>query len=156
MNINFTLFAQMIAFGLFVWFCMRYIWPPLTKALQERTDKIAEGLASAERGQQEQELGRKRALEVMAKAKDDAADLLAQAQKRYNEIVNEAKHDAEAEAERIRNAAHAEIEQETNRAREELRERMATLAVAAAEKILQKEVDAAAHKDLVAAFAKEL
>jgi F-type H+-transporting ATPase subunit b len=116
------------------------------KALDERTSKIAEGLAAAERGQQEQELGQQRALEVMKEAKTNASDIVGQAQKRYNEILDEAKRDAQAEAERIKTAAHAEIEQETNRAREELRERMATLAIAAAEKILQKEIDADAHK----------
>jgi len=92
----------------------------------------------------------------MKEAKGNAADIVSQAQKRYNEILDEAKRDAAAEAERIRTAAHAEIEQETNRAREELRERMAQLAVAAAEKILQKEVDANAHKDLVESFAKQI
>lgn len=156
MNINLTLLVQMIAFGVFVAFCMKYVWPPIMKALEERTAKIAEGLAAAERGKEEQELGEQRALAVMKEAKSNAADIVSQAQKRYNEIVDEAKRDAVAEAERIRTAAHAEIEQEANRTREELRERMAQLAVAAAEKILQKEVDAKAHKDLVDAFAKQI
>lgn len=156
MNINLTLVVQMIAFGVFVAFCMKYVWPPIMKALEERTAKIAEGLAAAERGKEEQELGEQRALEVMKDAKGNAADIVSQAQKRYNEILDEAKRDAAVEAERIRTAAHAEIEQETNRAREELRERMAQLAVAAAEKILQKEVDANAHKDLVESFAKQI
>ncbi|TVQ90770.1 MAG: F0F1 ATP synthase subunit B [Chromatiaceae bacterium] len=156
MNINITLVTQMIAFVLFVWFCMRFVWPPITKALEQRTAKIAEGLAAAERGQQEQELGRQRALDLMRKAKTDAAEIVAQAQRRYNEVLDEARRDAQAEAERIRHAAQSEIEQETNRAREELRERMAGLAVAAAEKILQKEVDASAHKALLDSFAKQL
>ncbi|MCG6940928.1 MAG: F0F1 ATP synthase subunit B [Thiohalocapsa sp.] len=156
MNINLTLLVQMIAFGVFVAFCMKYVWPPIMKALEERTAKIAEGLAAAERGKQEQELGEQRALEVMKEAKSSAADIVTQAQKRYNEILDEAKRDAVAEAERIRHAAHAEIELEANRAREELRERMAQLAIAAAEKILQKEVDARAHKDIVEAFAKQI
>lgn len=156
MNINITLVTQMIAFVLFVWFCMRYVWPPITKALEQRTAKIAEGLAAAERGQQEQELGRQRALDLMRKAKTDGAEIVAQAQRRYNEVLDEARRDAQAEADRIRLAAHAEIEQEANRAREELRERMAGLAVAAAEKILQKEVDASAHKALLDSFAKQL
>jgi F-type H+-transporting ATPase subunit b len=156
MNINITLFAQMIAFGVFVVFCMRYVWPPITKALDERTAKIAEGLAAAERGQQEQQLGEQRALEVMREAKGNASDIITQAQKRYNDILDEAKRDAQAEAERIKTAAHAEIEQEANRAREELRERMATLAIAAAEKILQKEVNADAHKAIVDSFAKQI
>jgi F-type H+-transporting ATPase subunit b len=156
MNINLTLIAQMIAFAVFVAFCMKYVWPPIMKALEERADKIAEGLAAAERGQQEQELGRKRALEVMHKAKGDAAEIVSQAQKRYNEILEQAKRDADAEAARRKAAADAELEQETNRAREELRERVSTLAVAAAEKILQKEIDANAHKALVESFAKQV
>ncbi|WP_058557789.1 F0F1 ATP synthase subunit B [Thiohalocapsa sp. ML1] len=156
MNINLTLFVQMIAFGVFVAFCMKYVWPPIMKALEERTAKIAEGLAAAERGKQEQELGEQRAVEVMKEAKSSAQDVVAQAQKRYNEILDEAKRDAQAEAERIRHAAQAEIEQEANRAREELRERMAHLAIAAAEKILQREVDATAHKDIVESFAQQI
>ncbi|MBK5929868.1 F0F1 ATP synthase subunit B [Halochromatium salexigens] len=156
MNINLTLISQMIAFAVFVAFCMKYVWPPIMKALDERATKIAEGLAAAERGQQEQEIGRQKALEEMKAAKTKAADIVAQAQKRYNEVMDEAKRDAQGEAERIRTAAHAEIEQETNRAREELRERMATLAVAAAEKVLEKEVDASAHKALLDSFAKQL
>jgi len=156
MNINITLITQMIAFAVFVMFCMRYVWPPIVKALDERTTKIAEGLAAGERGKQEQELGEQRALELMREAKTNASDIVGQAQKRYNDILDEAKRDAQAEADRIKTAAHAEIEQETNRAREELRERMATLAVAAAEKILQKEVDASAHKAIVDSFAKQI
>jgi F-type H+-transporting ATPase subunit b len=156
MNINLTLISQMIAFAVFVAFCMKYVWPPIMKALDERANKIAEGLAAAERGQQEQEIGRQKALEEMKAAKTKAADIVAQAQKRYNEVMDEAKRDAQGEADRIKTAAHAEIEQETNRAREELRERMATLAVAAAEKILEKEVDASAHKALLDSFAKQL
>lgn len=156
MNINLTLLAQMIAFVVFVAFCMKYVWPPLMKALDERATKIAEGLAAAERGQQEQEIGRQKALEELKAAKAKAADIVAQAQKRYNEVMDEAKQDAQGEAERIKTAAHAEIAQEANRAREELRERMATLAVAAAEKILEKEVDASAHKALLDSFAKQL
>ena len=123
---------------------------------EERANKIAEGLAAAERGEQEQELGRKRALEVMHKAKADAAEIVSQAQKRYNEILEQAKRDADAEAARRKAAANAELEQETNRAREELRERVSNLAVAAAEKILQKEIDANAHKALVESFAKQV
>jgi F-type H+-transporting ATPase subunit b len=156
MNINLTLIAQMIAFAVFVAFCMKYVWPPIVKALDERATKIAEGLAAAERGQQEQEIGRQKALEELKAAKAKAADIVAQAQKRYNEVLDEAKRDAQGEAHRIKTAARAEIDQETNRAREELRERMATLAVAAAEKVLEKEVDASAHKALLDKFAKQL
>jgi F-type H+-transporting ATPase subunit b len=156
MNINVTLISQMIAFGVFVYFCMKYVWPPIVSALDERTAKIAEGLAAAERGQHEQELGQQKALEVMREAKTNASDIVAQAQKRYNDILDEAKRDAQAEAGRIKAAAHAEVELETNRAREELRERMAALAVAAAEKILEKEINADVHKTLVDSFAKQI
>jgi F-type H+-transporting ATPase subunit b len=156
MNINLTLFAQMIAFAVFVGFCMKYVWPPIVNALAERKAKIAEGLAAAERGHQEKELGEQRALALIKDAKAAAADIVAQAQKRATDIVEEAKEDARAEGDRVIAAARAEIDRETNRAREELRERVATLAVAAAEKILQKEIDVAAHKSIVDAFAKQL
>jgi F-type H+-transporting ATPase subunit b len=156
MNINVTLISQMIAFAVFVYFCMKYVWPPIVQALDERSAKIAEGLAAAERGQHEQELGQQKALELMREAKTNASDIIAQAQKRYNDILDEAKRDAQAEAARIKAAAHAEIEQETNRAREELRERMAALAVAAAEKILEKEINADVHKTLIDSFSKQI
>ena len=156
MNINLTLFLQMITFAVFVWFCMKYIWPPIVNALAERKTKIAEGLAAAERGHHEQELGQKRAKEIMQEAKQHAADVVAQAQKRAAEIVEESKGDGNSERERILTAARAEIDQERNRAREELREKVAELAVAAAEKILQKEINAAAHKSIVDSFAKQI
>ena len=156
MNINLTLFAQMIAFAAFVWFCMKYVWPPIVNALAERKTKIAEGLAAAERGHQEKALGEQRALELMKEAKVTAAEIVGQAQKRATEIVEEAKTDARAEGDRLVLAAQAEIERETNRAREELRERVAALAMAAAEKILQKEINLDAHRSLVNDFAKQL
>lgn len=156
MNINLTLFLQMIAFAAFVWFCMKFVWPPIVNALAERKTKIAEGLAAAERGHHEQELGQQRAKEIMHEAKQQAAEVINQAQKRGVEIVDEAKGDARAEGERLVIAAKAEIEQETNRAREELREKVAELAVAAAGKILEKEIDAKAHGSLVDSFAKQI
>jgi F-type H+-transporting ATPase subunit b len=156
MNINVTLFMQMIAFGVFVWFCMKFVWPPIVHALAERKNKIAEGLAAAERGHHEQELGQKRAKEIMQEAKQQAAEILNQANKRASEIVEEAKGDGNQERERIIHAAQAEIEQEANRAREELREKVAQLAVAAAGKILEKEIDAKAHESLVDSFAKQI
>ena len=156
MNINLTLFLQMIAFAAFVWFCMKFVWPPIVTALAERKTKIAEGLAAAERGHHEQELGQKRAKEVMHEAKQHAADIVNQAHKRAAEVIEEAKGDARSEGERLVAAAQAEIEREANRAREELREKVAALAVAAAEKILQKEIDATAHSALVDSFAKQI
>jgi len=156
MNFNLTFLGQMISFVVFIWFTMTYVWTPIVKALNERKAKIAEGLAASERGHQEKALGEQRALELMKDAKAQAADVLAQAQKRAGEIVEEAKVDARAEGGRLVAAAQAEIERETNRAREELRERVATLAVAAAEKILKKEIDADAHRTLVDDFAKQV
>jgi F-type H+-transporting ATPase subunit b len=156
MNFNLTFLGQMISFVVFIWFTMTYVWTPIVKALNDRKAKIAEGLAAAERGHKEKELGEQRALELMKDAKGQAADILAQAQKRASEIVEEAKTDARVEGQRLVAAAQAEIERETNRAREELRERVATLAVAAAEKILQKEIDVATHRSLVDAFAKQI
>ena len=156
MNINLTLFLQMIAFAAFVWFCMKFVWPPIVTALAERKTKIAEGLAAAERGHHEQELGQQRASEIMKEAKSQAADIVNLANKRATEIVDEAKQDARAEGSRLVHAAKAEIDQEINRAREELREKVALLAVTAAEKILKKEIDPNAHTTIVDSFAKQI
>ncbi|MBP6261038.1 MAG: F0F1 ATP synthase subunit B [Chromatiaceae bacterium] len=156
MNINLTLFLQMISFAVFVWFCMKFVWPPIVAALAERKTKITEGLAAAERGHQEQNLGQQRAKELMVEAKKQAADIVAQAQKRALEIVEEAKGGARAEGERLITAAKAEIDQETNRAREALRGKVAELAMTAAAKILDKEIDASAHKALVESFARQI
>jgi F-type H+-transporting ATPase subunit b len=156
MNFNLTLIGQMIAFAVFVWFTMTYVWSPIVKALQDRKTKIAEGLAAAERGRHEQELGRKRAKEIMRDAKVQASEIVNQAQKRAAEIVDEAKQEARAEGARLVAAAQAEIERETNRAREDLRARVGDLAIAAAEKILKKEINAAAHKSIVESFAKQI
>lgn len=156
MNFNLTLIGQMISFAVFVWFTMTYVWTPIVKALEARKGKIAEGLAAAERGHQEKELGQQRALELMKEAKSQASEILSQAQKRASEIIDDAKVDARGEGQRIVASAQAEIERETNRAREELRARVATLAVTAAEKILQKEIDLDAHKALVDNFAKQI
>jgi F-type H+-transporting ATPase subunit b len=156
MNINLTLFGQLLTFAAFVWFTMKYVWNPIMGALETRKQEIANGLAAAERGQHEQELAKERAAEELREAKAQAADIVAQAQKRAAEIVDEAKGTARTEGERILQAAHTEIEQETNRAREQLRAKVGQLAVAGAEKILRKEINATAHKDIVAALAKEI
>lgn len=156
MNINLTLFAQLISFAVFVWFTMRFVWPPIVKALEERKAKIADGLAAAERGQHEQALAEKKAAERLQQAKQQAAEIIAKAEKRGSEIVEEAKTDARTEGDRLVTAARAEIEQETNKAREVLRTKVAELAVAGAEKILRKEINAAAHQDIVTALAKQI
>jgi len=156
MNINLTLFGQMVSFAMFVWFTMRFIWPPLVKALEERRNQIAEGLANAERGLHEQELARKRARDVLQKTKAQTAEMIGLAQKRAAEIVEEGKSDAHAEGERILTTARAEIERERNRMKDQLREQVSQLALAAAEKILQQEIDVTKHKDLLDAMAKQM
>jgi F-type H+-transporting ATPase subunit b len=149
MNINATLIGQAISFAIFVWFCMKYVWPPIMAALEERKTKIADGLAAAERGKHEQELAEQRAKEVIKAAKEEAAGILSQAQKRASEIVEEAKDTARTEGERIVTAANAEIEQEVNRAKENLRGQVVSLAVAGAGKVIDRELDASAHDALL-------
>jgi F-type H+-transporting ATPase subunit b len=149
MNINATLIGQSIAFFLFVWFCMKYVWPPIMQALEERKGKIADGLAAAERGKHEQELAQKKALEEIHQAKEQAAEIVALAQKRANEIVEEAKDTARAEGDRLLKAANAEIEQEVNRAKEALRGQVVSLAVAGASKVLAREIDEKSQEDLL-------
>lgn len=149
MNINATLIGQSIAFFFFVLFVMKYVWPHLMAALEERRKTIADGLAAAEKGKHEQELAEKAAEKHIKLAKEQAADILVLAQKRASELVEEAKGDARAEADRIRTAATAEIDQEVNRAKEHLRQQVAAIAVAGAEKILKREIDVKAHGDIV-------
>jgi F-type H+-transporting ATPase subunit b len=156
MNINLTLIGQLLSFVVFVWFTMKYVWTPIMGALETRKKEIASGLAAAERGQHEQELAKERAKSVLHEAKAQAAEIVSQAQKRASEIVDEAKHDAQTEGDRIMTAAQAEIEQEMNRAREHLRSKVGELAVTGAEKILRKEINADAHKDIVDALAKQI
>lgn len=156
MNINATLIGQMIAFVVFVWFCMKFIWPPLMKALEDRQRTIADGLAAAEKGKLEQQLGEKQALERIKQAKVVAAEIIALADKRAAEIADEAKIAAKADADRIVVAAHAEIAQEVNRAKEQLRAAVSELAVVGATRILEKEVDAKAHAKLLETVVKQL
>jgi F-type H+-transporting ATPase subunit b len=156
MNINLTLFAQAAAFGIFIWFTSRFVWPPLLRAIETRQKQIADGLAAAERGRQDLELASKRAEDVVREARQRAQEILSQADKRAAELVEEAKGQAKAEGDRIIAGAKAEIEQEVFRAKESLRSQVATLAVQGAEKILRREVDAKAHADLLKAVAAEL
>lgn len=149
MNINATLIGQSIAFFVFVWFVMQYVWPPLIRALEERKKQIADGLAAAERGKHQQELAEQHAAEELAKAKAHAAEIISQAQKRANEIVDEAKENARTEGERILAAANAEIEQEVHRAKEELRGKVVSLSVAGASRVLNREIDEKAHEALL-------
>jgi len=156
MNITATLIGQTITFFLFVWFCMKLVWPPIMNALAERKKNIADGLAAGERSKDELELASKRAADNLRESKGKAAEVIAQAEKRAAQIVEEAKGIAKAEGDRLIVAAKAEIDQEATRARESLRESVAALAVAGAEKILRREVDAKAHADLLEAIKQEL
>jgi len=156
MNINLTLIAQLISFAVFVWFTMKFVWPPMIKAMEERKARIADGLAAAERGVHEQELAKQAAVEKLHEAKQQSAEIISRAEKRAAEIVDEAKDQARAEGERLLVAARAEIEQEANKAREVLRAKVAELAVMGAEKILRKEINAEVHEDIVDSLAKQI
>jgi F-type H+-transporting ATPase subunit b len=156
MNINLTLLGQSITFAIFVWFCMKFIWPPIMHALDARRKQIADGLAAADRGKHELELSEKRAAQHLREARAQSGDVLAQAERRAAQIVEEAKQTSKIEGERQLAAAKAEIEREMNRARESLREQVALLAVAGAERILRREVDAKTHADLLAQLKAEL
>lgn len=156
MNINLTLVLQMVAFAIFVAFCMKYVWPPLLKAIQDRQAKIAEGLAAAEKAEHDLELAKEGAAHALKEAKAEAATLIEQAKKRHSEIVESAKEDARVEADRILAGARAEIEQEVNRAREQLRSQVASLVVAGAEKIIERNIDADKQNDIVEKLVAEL
>lgn len=156
MNLNATLIGQSITFFFFVWFCMKFVWPPITNALEERKKKIADGLAAGEKGQHDLELAKKRSVEVIKEGKEKASELIHHAERQAGEIVDGAKERAKLEAERIIAGARSEIEQEANQTREELRKRLGDLVVTAASKILEKEVDAKAHAALIESVAKEL
>jgi len=156
MNINLSLIAQAIAFGLFIWFTARFVWPPLLRAIETRQKTIADGLAAAEQGRRSLELSSRQAEQALREARDRAAEIVAQAERRAAQLVEEAKAAARTEAERERAAARADIAQEVARAREQLRDQVAALVVAGAERILRREVDARAHADLLEAVKKQL
>ena len=156
MDINATLIGQTIAMIVFVWFCMKFIWPPILNALEERQAKIAEGLAAADQGQEKLEQAQAEADEIVADARRQAAGILDQAHARANEIVADGKADGVKERERQLAAAQAEIEQEANRAREELRGQVSAIAMAGAEKILNREIDGSAHEDILGKLAQEI
>ena len=154
MNITATLIGQMLTFAVLIWFIKAVLWEPMLNMLEDRKQRIADGLAAAERGQHEQELAEERAKDALREAKQQAAEVLVKAERRAGEIVDEAKETAREEGDRIKVAAQAEIDQEVNRARETLRKEVSKVALQGAEKILGKEIDAAAHSkvldDLVA------
>jgi len=156
MNFNATLIGQTITFIVFVWFCMRFVWPPIMAALDERRKKIADGLAAAERGKHEKELAEERAREILRDAKAQAGEIITRADRRAAEIVDEAKTDARAEGDRIKSAAQAEIEQEVNRVKENLRGQVVSIALAGAGKVLEREVSESTHAELLNKLAAEL
>ena len=149
MNINATLIGQLIAFIVFVWFCMKYVWPPLLGAIEERQKKIADGLEASERAEKDLELAQQKATDQLKDAKAQAAEIVEQAKKRASQLEESEKQKAYSEREKIIASGYAEIEAERNRAKEELRAQVAALAVAGAEQILQREIDANAQNDIV-------
>jgi F-type H+-transporting ATPase subunit b len=155
-NINLTLIGQMIAFICFVAFCMKYLWPPIIAAMAEREQKIADGLAAADRANHDLELAQQKAVERLKEAKEEASGIVDAANKRGNQLIEEAKNTAIVEADRVKVAAQAEIVQESNRAREQLRGQVAALSLAGAEKVLGAAIDQSAHADLVEKLASEL
>lgn len=156
MNVNATIIGQLITFWILIWFVMKYVWGPIASMMDARSKRIADGLAAGERGKHELELASKRGAEVLHEAKQKASEIIAQAEKRASEIVEAGKADAKTEGDRLLAGAKAEIEQEVHRAKEGLRQQVADLAVAGAEKILRREVDAKAHAELLTSIKNEL
>lgn len=156
MNINLTLFGQLISFIIFVWFCKKFIWPPVINAMHERQKQIADGLNAADRAGHDLQLAQEKAAEKLREAKEEASGIIDQANRRASQIVDEAKDQARVEGERLKEAAQAEIDQEYNRTREALRSRVAELAISGAEKILQSSVDQSAHNQMLDKLAAEL
>ena len=156
MNINATLLAQTIMFALFVWFCMKFVWPPIMAALEQRKKQIADGLAAAERAKLDLELAAKRSAEVLREAKEKVSEIVSNGEKRASEIVESAKVQAKVEGDRIIAGAKAEIDQEVFRAKEQLRTQVSAIALAGASKILGREIDAKAHNDLLDKLVAEI
>ena len=156
MNINLTLIGQAISFTIFVWFCMRFIWPPVINALEARKKRIADGLADADAAKTEREQAEQEAQQTTGQAREEASRILAQAERRAGEIVAEARTTAKTEGERILTQAQEEIDKNTQQVREQLRGEVAALAVAGAEAVLRREVDATAHAEALDQLAERL
>ena len=156
MNINLTLFAQAITFAAFIWFTVKFIWPFMLRAIETRQKTIADGLAAAEQGRKSLEVSTRQADEEIKKARERATEIVSQAERRVSQMIGEAKTAAKEEGNREKAAAKAEIEQEVSRAREHLRDRVASLAIAGAEKILRREVDSRAHGELLESIKRQL
>jgi F-type H+-transporting ATPase subunit b len=155
-NINFTLIIQMVVFALLIWFTMKFVWPLILGAMEERSKKIAAGLAAAEKGQQELEKARSNSDAIIKEARERAQTIIDQAQHRANELVEHAKSLATQEGQRLVAAAQTQIDLEANRARESLRKEVAHLAVSTASKLLEREIDARAHADLISKLATQI
>ena len=156
MNINLTLIGQSITFLIFVWFCMKFVWPVIRNAMDERQKRIDDGLSAAERAHRDLELAKDKVSHQLKDAKVEAASIIEQANRRAAQIIDEAKEKAREEGVRLKTAAQAEIEQEVNRAREQLRAQVGALVVAGAERILGRAVDESAHREIVDKLAQEL
>jgi len=156
MSINLTLIVQMVVFGLLIWFTMRFVWPIILGAMDERSRKIALGLAAAEKGQSELTQAKSNADVIIREARERAQQIVDQAQHRANDLVEQAKGTATAEGARLVQAAHAQIELETTRARETLRKDVAQLAIRTASKLLEREIDARTHADLINKLAAQI
>jgi len=155
-DLNATLFGQTIAMIVFVWFCMKFVWPPLIGMIEERQNDIADGLAAAEKGARSLELADVEKTKLLDEARGQAREIIDQANTRAGGIVDEARVTADQEGERILTAARAEVDQEVNRAREELRGQVAAIAIAGAEKIISREINATTHQDLLDKLAQEI
>ncbi|MEM0515702.1 F0F1 ATP synthase subunit B [Pseudoalteromonas sp. YIC-827] len=156
MNINATLIGELIAFVVFVWFCMKFVWPPLNGAIEARQKKIEDGLAASDKAEKDLELARQKATEQLKDAKAQAAEIIEQAKKRASQIVDDETTRGQQERENIIAQGHSEIEAERNRVKEDLRKQVASLAVVGAERILKREIDQAAHSDIVEKLVAEL
>jgi len=156
MNLNLTLIGQSLTFLVFVWFCWKFIWPPIINAMRERQKAIAEGLAAAERAEKDLELAQDRATEQLRDAKEEAQKIIDQARQQAGQMIETAKNEARAEGERIKEAQIAELEQEVNRAKEALRGQVAALALAGAERVLGSTIDADKHNQLLDQLAADL
>jgi F-type H+-transporting ATPase subunit b len=156
MDLNATLIGQAIAMIVFVWFCMKFVWPPLMGMIEERQDQISEGLAAAEKGSRALETAEIEKVELLDEARGQAREIIDQANTRGINIVQEARETADQEKERILGLAKSEMDQEVNRAREELRGQVGAIAIAGAEKIIQREIDSATHGDLLDKLAEEI
>jgi len=156
MNFNLTLFTQAAAFALFIWFTVKFVWPPLLRAIENRQKQIADGLAAGEEGRKSLEISTREAAQMVSEARGRANEIVAQAEKRAGQLIEDAKLAARDEGEREKTAAKADIQQQVARAREQLRDQVASLAVAGAEKILRREVDAKAHAQLLDSIKAQL